>query len=280
VPAVALVTSTGEASWASRAATIEAASAGVLPGPYTTSGPPRRARWWSTAGEPEVLERQGGQAGHGVLGGQLAPGHGAEQLSKPTFIQSPALYNRRRCLPAGLAGGYPRVPAAGREADPPRLPRPGGDPGPRRRRGRPGRPPARVRLTYGRLLAGGDRGEDLLPRWPARSRPPSACAAGSTWSAGRRPSSATRLQPGRHRRPDPLRRLPDAVGQLSYSAAFSTRPGTAWSCRPSTAAPRPAPTPSRSAAAAPTTPLGRGARRHRHGHGRDQPEARFRGPVA
>ena len=31
--AVALVTSTGEASWASRAATIRAASAGVLPGP-------------------------------------------------------------------------------------------------------------------------------------------------------------------------------------------------------------------------------------------------------
>jgi hypothetical protein len=39
-------------------------------------------------GEAEVLERQGGQAGHGVLGGQLAPGHGAEKLSKPTFIQS------------------------------------------------------------------------------------------------------------------------------------------------------------------------------------------------
>jgi hypothetical protein len=31
--AVALVTSTGEASWASRAATIEAASSGVLPAP-------------------------------------------------------------------------------------------------------------------------------------------------------------------------------------------------------------------------------------------------------
>jgi len=40
------------------------------------------------AREAEILEREPGQAGHGVIGGQLAPGHGAEKLSKPTFIQS------------------------------------------------------------------------------------------------------------------------------------------------------------------------------------------------
>jgi hypothetical protein len=39
-------------------------------------------------GEAEVLERPRGQAGHGVLGGELAPGDGAEKLSKPTLIQS------------------------------------------------------------------------------------------------------------------------------------------------------------------------------------------------
>jgi hypothetical protein len=39
-------------------------------------------------GEAEILERPCGQAGHGVLGGELTTGHGAEKLSKPTLIQS------------------------------------------------------------------------------------------------------------------------------------------------------------------------------------------------
>jgi hypothetical protein len=59
-----------------------------LAGPVDDLGPAPQRPVVVDAGEPEVLERPGGQAGHGVLGGQLAPGHGAEQLSKPALIQS------------------------------------------------------------------------------------------------------------------------------------------------------------------------------------------------
>ena len=87
-PAVALVTSTGEASWASREATIAGRLGRRLAGAVDDLGPAPQGAVVVDPGEAEVLERQGRQAGHGVLGGQLAPGHGAEKLSKPTFIQS------------------------------------------------------------------------------------------------------------------------------------------------------------------------------------------------
>ena len=85
-----------------------------LAGAVDDLGPAAQGAVVVDAREAEVLERQGRQAGHGVLGGQLAPGHGAEKLSKPTFIQSLRIVQSPP-LPSPLASQEvtPRVPAAG-----------------------------------------------------------------------------------------------------------------------------------------------------------------------
>jgi hypothetical protein len=59
-----------------------------LAGPVDDLGPAPQRPVVVDPGKAEILERQRGQAGHGVLGGQLAAGHGAEQLSKPALVQS------------------------------------------------------------------------------------------------------------------------------------------------------------------------------------------------
>ena len=160
--------------------------------------------------EPEVLERQGRQAGHRVLGGQLAPGHGAEKLSKPTFIQSLRIVQSRRCLPR-----WPRR----------RLPRVSPLPAERltllvyvalasslalgvavavlaaRLRG--------ARRTYATLLAGGAAGEDILAA-VARQVEATERLRGKLNLVGRETAQLRQRVSslGRHRRPDPLRRLP------------------------------------------------------------------------